>query len=336
MDKVIIYKAPLRAPFTACIWVSDTCNLNCKYCYAKPFSGQLMESTRLLELINELIEHQVFDITLAGGEPLLHPEIFNIIEKSVNAGIRVGLLTNGVLLNKKNIHTLEEISKKGNFIVQISIDSIDESINDYSRGDTKTVVQNLELLRKSSLEVQLACVVHGKNYKIAHTLIDNYYPDFLRFHFLNIQRTESSLNYDELLLTDEEASEFWLNLNEYKNNFPEDLFLPSLRIQMRANGNASVDPEQSLHQGATFDCSSCSAGLTHVNIDSQFNVLGCDIAKDHTIMGNLLSHSFNEVWNSKEAHNVRTSKYPPCYEIKDSNNNSLKDWLKPKYLNKNH
>jgi len=290
-----------------------------------------MESGRLTDLIDELVNDQVFDITLAGGEPLLHPEIFNIIRKAVSGGIRIGLLTNGVLLSKENVLKLEEASKSGNFIVQVSIDSLDETINDYTRGKTITVVENLENLRNSSLEVQLACVVHGKNYKNAYRLIDHYYPDFKRYHFLNIQRTKSSLKYDDLLLTEDEASAFWLKLNEYKNKFPEDLFLPSLRIQMRANGSAAVDPDHSLHQEASFDCSSCSAGLTHVNIDSQFNVLGCDIAKDHTIMGNVLRHSFGEVWNSKKAHEIRTSKYPLCYDIKDSNNSSLKDWLKPEY-----
>ena len=99
MDETIKYKALLRAPFTVCLWVTDFCNLSCKYCYAKPFSGNIMESHRLLNLIDELVEIGVFDITLAGGEPLLHPEIYNIIEKCTGGGVRTGLLTNGVLLS---------------------------------------------------------------------------------------------------------------------------------------------------------------------------------------------------------------------------------------------
>jgi len=290
-----------------------------------------MESHRLLNLIDELVEIGVFDITLAGGEPLLHPEIYNIIKKCTGGGVRTGLLTNGVLLSKENIDKIENSSRGGNFIIQVSIDSLDEEINDYARGKTKRVVENLELLRRSSLEAQLACVVHRKNHKTAHKIIGHFYPDIKRYHFLNIQRTESSLQNEEMLLHETEASEFWLKLNEYKNEFPDDLFLPSLRIQMRANGSAAVDSDHALHQEASFNCASCSAGHTHVNIDWQFNVLGCDIAKDYTIMGNVYSKSFHEVWNSKRAHEIRSSVYPLCYEILDINGHGMKDLLKPEY-----
>ena len=332
MGEINKFKAPLRAPFGVCLWVSDSCNLNCKYCYAKPFSGHLMDSDRLLELIDELIACKVFDITLAGGEPLLHPKIFEVINKATSGGIRVGLLTNGVSLDKTKIAYLERTTIKENLIIQVSLDSLDESINDYSRGKSKVVINNLERLRKSSLEVQLACVVHSKNRKTAHEIIDHFYPDIHRFHFLNVQRTESSLIHDDLLLTEEEASEFWLNLNEHKKKFPEDLFLPSLRIQMRAKGVAELDSNHSLHQEATLDCSSCVAALTHINIDANFNVLGCDIAKDYTFMGNVAKRTFLDVWNSKEADEIRKSKYPPCYKIKDFDNKSLEIHLKPEYI----
>jgi MoaA/NifB/PqqE/SkfB family radical SAM enzyme len=290
-----------------------------------------MDSHRLLGLIDEFVESGVFDITLAGGEPLLHPEIFNIVKKATEGGVRIGLLTNGVLLTKENIRNLEHASKGGNFIVQVSIDSLDEKINDYSRGKTKTVAENLEYLRHSSLETQLACVVHRNNYKTAHKLIEHFYPDIKRYHFLNIQRTESSLKYDDLLLTEDEASEFWLRLNDYKDGYPSDLFLPSLRVQMRANGSAAVDPDHTFHQEASFDCASCSAGHTHINVDYQFNVIGCDIAKDYTVMGNVSNKAFKQVWNSKRAHEIRSSRYPLCYEIKDANGKGMKDWLKPEY-----
>jgi MoaA/NifB/PqqE/SkfB family radical SAM enzyme len=173
--------------------------------------------------------------------------------------------------------------------------------------------------------------LHKKNIKTAHLIIDSNYPAIKRYHFLNIQRTASALRHPDLLIDEDEALDFWLRLNEHAKSFPADLFLPSLRIQMRALGRSDVDPERSLHREATFDCGVCSAGWTNVNITADFNVLGCDIAKDFTGMGNCMNRSFAEIWNSAEANLVRSSAYPACYKIKGPTGESLEDYLQPQF-----
>src|SRR5690606_5966766 len=131
-------------------------------------------------------------------------------------------------------------------------------------------------------------------------IIEQYYPDIKRFHFLNVQRTASALAHPDLLLDEAEALDFWLTLKDYADGFPDDLFLPSLRVQLRALGRAAVDPEASLHAEATFDCGVCSAGWTHVNVTSGFDVLGCDIAREHSFMGNVRDSTFATVWRSEQ------------------------------------
>jgi MoaA/NifB/PqqE/SkfB family radical SAM enzyme len=321
----------LRAPFTVCMWITDYCNLDCTYCYAKPFSGRRMESARALELVREFGELGVFDITFAGGEPMLHPEIVDMVRIAVAGGMRVGLLSNGVALPQSRIEALERVTAKENFIIQISIDSTDPAINDPVRGKTHRVVETLERLRKSSLDVQLATVVHKHNFRTAHRIIEQYYPDIKRFHFLNVQRTASALKHPEVLLDESEALDFWLHLKDYADGFPDDLFLPSLRVQLRAMGMAKVDPEASLHAEATFDCGVCSAGWTHVNLTSDFDVLGCDIAREHSFMGNARDLPFATVWRSAQADAVRNQKFPGCYKIAGPDGTRLQDHLKEEY-----
>jgi len=324
--------AVLRAPFTVCMWVTDYCNLDCAYCYAKPFSGRRMASDRALELVRELGAMGVFDITLAGGEPMLHPDIVEMIRIAVAGGMRVGLLSNGVAMPQARIDALERVTTKQNFIIQISIDSTDAAINDPVRGKTHRVVDTLERLRKSALDVQLATVVHKANVRSAHRVIEQYYPDIKRFHFLNVQRTASALQHPELLLDEAEALDFWLTLNDYAKGFPDDLFLPSLRVQLRALGQANTDPEASLHAQASFDCGVCSAGWTHVNITADFDVLGCDIAREHSLMGNVAHESFGTVWRSAEADAVRSQPFPGCYKIAGPDGARLQDHLKPEFV----
>lgn len=324
-------KPPLKSPLTVSIWITDKCNLSCKYCYANPVSNNFMDTERLYQLIDELYELEIFDITIAGGEPFLHPDIFKIIKRILEYDIHLGVLTNGVLLNEKSISHLAEITQGKKFILQVSLDSANSLVNDLTRGMGEIVINNLNILSKTDIQLQLSCVINGYNIDTAHQIIDVFYPKIKRFHFLNIQRTERSLKHPELLISEEKARNFWFHLRDYSKNFPNDLFLPSLRIMLRSYGEDEIDKDKSFHQKATFKCRSCSVGTTKVEIDSQFNVLGCDIAKDFSFMGNISKTSFSSVWNSKQAYQVRNSPYPPCYKIKGPDGKALQDNLKSIY-----
>lgn len=332
-NTLIEYRAPLKAPLSVCIWISDVCNLSCKYCYASPFSGRKIDSTRLYEILEELIDLQVFGIVLAGGEPFMHPDIFEIIEYCINRNVQIGVLSNGSLLDKQSIQRLDKMVKNKRFILQISLDSVDPETNDKARGRGARIIENIRELAKTDIRMQMATVVTKYNAASAHKVIEEFYPSIKRYHFLNVQRTEKSLKYPDLLLSSEEARDFWLGLKEFSKKFPSDLFLPSLRIMLRAAKEEDSKEMSEFHHQATFDCKTCSAGLTHINIDADFNVLGCDIAKDFTNMGNVRNKSFSEVWNSKQAYEIRNPSFPPCYRNKTPEGEALEDYLKEEYRN---
>lgn len=324
--------APLKAPLSVCIWISDICNLDCKYCYASPFSNRTIETNRLFDLIDELIDLQVFGVVLAGGEPFLHPAILDIVSRCVDRGVQTGVLTNGTLLSERVIERLSAMVRGKRFILQVSLDAIDPATNDVVRGAGQQVVANIQRAAESGIKMQLATVVTKHNLATAHQVIGRFYPAIKRFHFLNVQRTEKSLRNPDLLLTSEEARSFWLNLRSYAQGFPDDLFLPSLRIMLRAANSEALEPQSDFHRSATFDCRCCSVGLTHINIDADFNVIGCDIAKDFTGMGSVKTRSFAEVWSSPEAHAIRNPAFPPCYRNRSPTGEKLEDYLHDEFL----
>lgn len=291
-----------------------------------------METGRLLELVDELAELQVFGIVLAGGEPFLHPAVFEVISKCTQRGMQVGVLSNGVCLDAARRERLVEIVTGKKFILQVSVDSPDPEVNDRSRGSGAIVLRNLHSLCSTNLQLQLACVLTRDNVDSAHLLISEFYPRIKRFHFLNVQRTREALLHDDLLLDGGQAKDFWVRLNDYAKQYPPDLFLPSLRIMMRSFGMEATREEHWLNQRATFSCVSCSSGLTHVNVDADFNVLGCDIAKDFTWMGNVRNVAFDSVWHSHRAHEVRSAPYPACYRNQDPNGMSLEMFLRQEYV----
>lgn len=85
-------------------WATSHCNLNCKGCsscspIAKKWFLDLKSMRRDLMRLNEL-DIDIHNITILGGEPLLHPELSKIMDivKEVYSDARLGLITNGLML----------------------------------------------------------------------------------------------------------------------------------------------------------------------------------------------------------------------------------------------
>src|SRR5205807_3515110 len=85
-------------PLLAHIIPVRRCNLACKYCnefddFSKPVPLETM-----FQRVDKLAELGTSVITISGGEPLLHPELDDIIRRIRRHGIIAGLITNGYLL----------------------------------------------------------------------------------------------------------------------------------------------------------------------------------------------------------------------------------------------
>src|ERR1700735_845320 len=84
------------------------CNLSCTYCneyddFSKPVP--LATMAHRIELLGRL---RTGVITLSGGEPMLHPELDDIIRAIRKNATLAGLITNGYLLTADRVHRLNE------------------------------------------------------------------------------------------------------------------------------------------------------------------------------------------------------------------------------------
>ena len=74
------------------------CNLNCSYCdtkYAlKPNAGTKMS---IDDILKEVEKYHCPNITLTGGEPLIHKEVNDLIDKLIENGYQVNIETNGAI-----------------------------------------------------------------------------------------------------------------------------------------------------------------------------------------------------------------------------------------------
>jgi MoaA/NifB/PqqE/SkfB family radical SAM enzyme len=141
-------------PLQCSFYVTDQCNLDCAYCTeydnTQPHPS-LDDVTRWLTKIRDL---GTVRVALVGGEPLLHPDIVEIVRRVRGLGLATSLTTNGFLLTKPLVRKLE---KAGLEVMQISVDRMTPS--EVTRKSFKTVLPKLDALAESRINVHITGVL---------------------------------------------------------------------------------------------------------------------------------------------------------------------------------
>ena len=130
------------------VWnTTQACNLHCAHCYAdgraKPGADELTtaEGLRLLE---DLTAFGVPVVLFSGGEPLVRPDIFELMASARELGMRVVLSTNGLLLSDTVVERLGAI---GVSYVGVSVDGRSQT-HDKFRGMAGAFESTLEGIRR--------------------------------------------------------------------------------------------------------------------------------------------------------------------------------------------
>ncbi len=82
------------------------CNSSCIHCYLEHFVPKKVEVENIIRVVNQAAAAGAMQITLTGGEPLLHPNITEIIKYIKNKGMAANLLTS---LNVEHGEWLDDI-----------------------------------------------------------------------------------------------------------------------------------------------------------------------------------------------------------------------------------
>ncbi len=123
LDHRALYRLPWSLPDNAIAWLEPTsaCNLACLGCYREnvPSSHKPMDVVR--EEIDTFVRLRNTDgISIAGGDPLLHPHIVDIVADIARRGLKPIINTNGLALTKD---LLVELKKAGVHGFTFHIDS---------------------------------------------------------------------------------------------------------------------------------------------------------------------------------------------------------------------
>jgi MoaA/NifB/PqqE/SkfB family radical SAM enzyme len=144
-------------PYMAHIVPMRRCNLACTYCNEYDDFSDAVPIDEMLRRIDHLGRLGTSVITISGGEPLLHPELDQIIARIRKTGAIAGMITNGYLLMPERI---ERLNKAGLDHMQISIDNV--MPDEVSKKSLKVLDAKLRMLAEhANFHVNINSVVGG-------------------------------------------------------------------------------------------------------------------------------------------------------------------------------
>jgi len=116
LDHRKLYRLPWTLPDNAISWLEPTsqCNLACDGCYRE----NIPSSHKTLSVVREELKtfrrlRRTDGISIAGGDPLMHPQIIDIVEMVAGMGLKPIINTNGGLLTKELLQQLKSAGVYG-------------------------------------------------------------------------------------------------------------------------------------------------------------------------------------------------------------------------------
>ena len=124
------------------LWLQLTgtiCNIACRHCFItcgpKNDSHPMMQTDHVMNILEEAAQRGVKEYYFTGGEPFMHPDIFPIIEKTLQQG-PLSILTNGILITDGVAARLARLFDRHEYglDLRVSLDGISPQENDPIRG----------------------------------------------------------------------------------------------------------------------------------------------------------------------------------------------------------
>lgn len=309
----------ISLPKLCYIEVTTRCNLKCRICgqtlYPGPRGDMPLETFNKLEPIYSRTE----EVTLFGaGEPFIHPNYFEMLERVKAYNNRVNIGTNGTFLDTK---TCLKIVKEGVDSLGISVDgACSETFNYIRRGaDFDRVIENIRRL------VAIKETLGSKKPHITLNLVATRLnlpelPDLVRLaHDLKADGIFAVPLIEWDLIKDEKikAPESGIRYIEQAKELAEEL---NIRLHVSPSLIESIKDREEARQGPELPMDTlkgprrklCSEPWDVVQIECSGNVRPCCFPS--RILGNINKEDFLTIWNSPDYNEFRRklrSEHPP-------------------------
>ena len=288
----------MEEPFYIQWHITNLCNLRCMHCYQDDFSkkgdldwsGLKKVSDNVISTLREW--NKTACIHLTGGEPLLKPELFPLLNDLNQQSMveELGVITNGIPIDREMMRRVSGFSKLKK--IKISLDGGDAETNDSirSNGTFDKVIQNLSYIKETErFEILFMFTVMKRNIKnlpsLFHLCQNLGIKGLIIERFIPLGRGREITN--EVLSQEEWKKMIGMLLDFFPIETEDHYLLPYQAFQVSFSGG---EPEL---LGAP-----CVIGRDGICVMPNGDVLPC--RRFPISIGNLLTDSLNTIWEKSE------------------------------------
>ncbi|MBU4210470.1 radical SAM protein [Patescibacteria group bacterium] len=274
--------------------LTNKCNLNCKHCYVDKKHTSELPCETVKDIISQAKELDVYRLVFTGGEPLIYSKIFNVATYAKKLGIKnLFLLTNGILVNKKNINKLKIFDG-----IQLSLDNIPNQKSSL-RKDYSNVLENaVSLLQQNNININFYCTLCKSNTDKIDQIIKYANNLNVRIGFNTLIPLYPSL--ENQTLSPQETKESLTKIINYINKgFNVNL---SHHLRFLVDKQKKADYESLIKENPNKIHGGCLAGIAALYISSDGSVLACPFIKYPC--DNIFKNNLYNIWENNEILNV--------------------------------
>lgn len=282
-------------------YVSFRCNLACKHCsvFSSPevdTSGDLTTREAML-VIEQMAELEVKTALMSGGEVLYRPDALEILQSTLDAGVRIGLETNGLLISDAFIRLALEAQKRRTMVMCVSLDGGTAEKHDQVRGPNsfKRTVENLRRLQAAGVRFSMQCILNRSNYSSIPQYMElarELRPALTeaQFGFLNpVGRGDEFIQ--EVGLTWEDMPRIYQLIANEQKNFDGTIVIKA--------PPAAIPPRYLtlVHRSSNVvGCTTCQFPLLGVLPNGDVTICAVSRDNDQVHYGNIRTHRLKDIW----------------------------------------
>ncbi len=148
----------LAAPLYVAWQITNECNLACLHCIEESGPGKAFKDELSTEeafaVIDHLIAAEVPYVSFSGGEPMVRPDFFEMVERITKGGVGLKIETNGHYLTQESCRRLKSLNVKA---VQVSLDGASTASFNKMRvhGRFEAALEGIGHLREAAIPIEI-------------------------------------------------------------------------------------------------------------------------------------------------------------------------------------
>jgi len=294
-DKPEDRKYPLNQIY---FYLTEGCNLRCRHCWIAPkYQSENNSSPALdLDLFQSIIEQAkplgLTGVKLTGGEPLLHPEIKEILEYIRTEDLGLVVETNGILC-------APELSRRmaacKNPFVSVSLDGADAETHEWVRGVTGCFDETMNGIRNlvdAGLRPQMIMTIMRHNKEQMEPIVrlaEGVGCGSVKFNIVQPTARGEKLHESGETLSIEEL----VNLGKWVENNLSN----STNLKLLYSHPMAFRPLGKLFSGNGDSCGTCGIfGVLGVLANGSYALCGIGETVPDLVFGHAATDSLEDIW----------------------------------------